>query len=86
MYQISLGVKYVNKSPHVEFRREIFKHMKRIWIPIKISLKFVPNGAMDNKSAVVQVMSWHRKGDKPLPVPMLTQFTDAYVQHYWDMG
>ena len=55
--------------------------MKRIGIPIKISLKFVPKGAIDNKSAMVQVMSWHRKGDKPLPVSMLTQFTDAYVQH-----
>ena len=55
--------------------------MKRIGIPIKISLKFVPKGAIDNKSAMVQVMSWQRKGDKPLPVSMLTQFTDAYVRH-----
>ena len=55
--------------------------MKRIGISIKISLKFVPKGAIDNKSAMVQVMSWHRKGDKSLPVSMLTQFTDAYVRH-----
>ena len=38
-------------------------------------------GPMDNKSALVQVMAWRRKGDKPLPEPMLTQFTDTYVQH-----
>ena len=36
---------------------------------IEISLKFVPKGAIDNKSAMVQVMSWHRTGHKPLPVP-----------------
>ena len=26
-----------------------------------------PPGAIDNKSALVQVMSWRRRGDKPLP-------------------
>ena len=44
-------------------------------------MKFVPKGAIDNKSVMVQVMSWHPTGDKPLPVPMPTQFTDAYVRH-----
>ena len=43
--------------------------------------KFVPNGPIDKKSALVQVMAWHRTGDKPLSEPMLTQFTDAYM---WD--
>ena len=55
--------------------------MKRIGIPIKISPKFVPKGAIDTKSTMVQVMSWHRKDDKTSPVSMLTQFTDAYVWH-----
>ena len=27
-------------------------------------------------------MAWRRIGDKPLSVPMLTQFTDAYVWHW----
>ena len=27
-------------------------------------------------------MVWCRTGDKPLPVPMLTQFTDAYIYIY----
>ena len=48
-------------------------------IPIRISLKYVPKGIIDNKSALVQVMAWRRAGDKPLPEPMLTQFTDAYA-------
>ena len=48
-------------------------------IPIPISLKFVPRSPIDNKPALVQVMVWRRTGDKPLPEPMVTQFTDAYA-------
>ena len=50
-------------------------------IPIQISLKFVPRSPIDNKPAVVQVMAWRRIGDKPLPEPMMGQFTDAYMRH-----
>ena len=49
-------------------------------ISIKISLKFVPKGPIDNESALVQVMAWRRTGDKLLPEPMLTQYTDAYMR------
>ena len=41
-----------------------------------ISLTFVPRSPIDNKPALVEVMAWRRTGDKPLPQPMLTQFTD----------
>ena len=41
-------------------------------IPIQISLKFVPRSQIDNKPALVQVMAWRRRGDKPLPEQMLT--------------
>ena len=51
----------------------------QICLIILISLKFVPKGAIDNKPALVQVMAWHGTGAKPLPEPMLTQFTDAYI-------
>ena len=50
-------------------------------IPIRISLKFVPRSTIDNKPELVQVMAWHRRGDKPLPEPMLTQFIDTYMWH-----
>ena len=50
-------------------------------ILIQISLKLVPRSHIDNKPALVQVMAWHRIGDKPLSEPLLTQFTDAYMQH-----
>ena len=53
---------------------------------IQILLKFVPKGAIDNESVLVQVMAWRRKGDKPLPEPILTQFTDAYMRHQRKMS
>ena len=43
--------------------------------------KFIPKGPIDHKSALVQVVAWHRTGEKPLPESMLTQFTDAYIRH-----
>ena len=54
---------------------------EKFCILIQISLKFVPKGQIDYKSALVQVMAWRRTGEKPLPEPMLTQFTDAYMRH-----
>ena len=48
-------------------------------IPIQISLKFVPRNPNDNIPALVQVMAWHQTGDEPLPEPMLSQLTDAYM-------
>ena len=54
---------------------------EKFCISIRILLKFVPEGPIDSKRALVQVMAWCRTGDKPLPEPMLTQFTDAYMWH-----
>ena len=44
---------------------------------IKISLKCVPKGPMDNKSALGQVMALRRTGGKTLPELMLIQFIYA---------
>ena len=43
---------------------------ENLWIPIEISLKFVPKGSINNKPALFQIMAWHRPGDKPLSEPM----------------
>ena len=51
----------------------------------RISLQFVPEGPIDNKPELVQIMAWHRPGDKPLPEPMPTLFTDAYMRHEGEM-
>ena len=42
-----------------------------VWISIKISLKFVPKGPINNIPALVQIMAWRRSGDKPLSEPMM---------------
>ena len=55
-------------------------------IPIQISVKLVPRSPIDNKLALDQVMAWRRAGNKPLPKPMLTQFTDAYMRHSGEMS
>ena len=68
----------------VYFTDDIFKRLfmnKKLCIFIRISLKFVSKGPIDNKSALVQVMAWRRTGDKPLPEPMMSQFTDAYMRY-----
>ena len=42
-----------------------------VWIPIRISLKFVPKGLINNIPALVQIMAWRRSGDKPLSESMM---------------
>ena len=44
---------------------------KNILIPIKISLKFVPKGPINNITAFVQIMAWHHPGAKPLSEEMM---------------
>ena len=59
---------------------DIFKRIffnKNIRISIPISLKFLPKGPINNKSALVQVMALHQTGDKRLPKPIMAQFTDT---------
>ena len=37
----------------------------------KISMDFVGQGSINNIPALVQIMAWHRLGDKPLSEPMM---------------
>ena len=56
------------------FPDDIFKCIflnENVWIPIKISLKFVPKGTINNIPAMVQIMAWRRPGNKPLSEPMV---------------
>ena len=60
------------------FTDDIFKRIfynENIWIPIKISLKFVPKVSINNIPALVQIMAWRRSGDKPLSEPMMVNLT-----------
>ena len=56
------------------FADDIFKCIffnENIWILIKISLRIVPKGRINNIPALVQIMAWRRSGDKPLSEPMI---------------
>ena len=56
------------------FPDDIFKCIflnENVGIPIKISLKFVPKGPINNIPALVQITAWRRSGDKPLSKPMM---------------
>ena len=60
------------------FADDIFKRIffnENVWIPIEISLKFVPKGPINNIPALVQIMAWRRSGDKPLSEPMMVSLT-----------
>ena len=84
----SKAIEIFNSSPPGQngrhFRRRHFQMRFHEWkkcISIRISLKFVPRGSIDNMWTLVQVMAWRRIGDKPLPESMPIQFTDAYMRH-----
>ena len=48
-----------------------YSWMKMFEFQLKISLKFVPKGSINNNPALFQIMTWRRPGDKPLSEPML---------------
>ena len=56
------------------FADDIFKCIflnENCCILIKISLKFVTKGPINNIPELVQIMAWHQPGDKPLSEPMM---------------
>ena len=38
---------------------------------VQISIKFVPQGPINNNTALVQIMAWRQPGNKPLSEPMM---------------
>ena len=57
--------------PDNTFERIFLK--ENVIILIKISLKFVPKGPINNIPALFQIMPWRRSGDKPLSEPMMVR-------------
>ena len=56
------------------FADDVFKCIflnENVWISLKISLKFVAKGLIDNFPPLVQIMAWRRPGDKPLSETMM---------------
>ena len=52
---------------------------ENVLISIKISLKFVLKGPINNIPALLQIMAWRRPGDKPLSEPMMVSFLSIYA-------
>ena len=70
------------------FADDIFKRIffnENVWISIKISLKFVPKGPINNIPALVRIMAWRRSGDKPLSESMMVSLPThiCVTRHQW---
>ena len=76
-YHRAVGLHINTLRPGQNGRRFADDTFKRIFlnenvkISIKISLKFVPKGPINNNPALVQIMAWRRPGGKPLSEPMM---------------
>ena len=74
-----LGISFNSLRPRENrrhFADDVFKCNflnENVWILIKISLKFVPKGPINNIPALVQIMAWRRPGDKPLSEAMMVR-------------
>ena len=58
---------------------------ENVAISIKISLKFVPEGPINNIPALVQIMAWRRSGVKPLSEPMMVSLL-THMRHSASMS
>ena len=62
------------RESYYHFKDDIFKCFllnQNAWISLKISLKFISNVQINYIPTLVQIMAWHRQGDKPLSEPMM---------------
>ena len=74
-----------------QFADDIFKCIflnENILMSIKISLKFVLRGTMNNIPALVQIMAWHIPGNKLLSEPMMIILLThiCIIRHQWVNG
>ena len=70
------------KQNRCHFAEDIFKCIflnENVLISIKISLKFIPKGPINNIPTLVQIMAWRRPGNKPLSETMMI----ISLTHIW---
>ena len=68
------------------FADDIFKCIfvnENVWISIKIPLRYVAKGLINNIPALVQIMAWRRPGDKPLSEPMMSTSLPTHICVTW---
>ena len=76
MLSCSWSVVALSGELAIYFADDSFKRIflnENVWFAIKISLKFVSKGLINNIPALGQIMAWRRPGDKPLSEPMLAR-------------
>ena len=73
------------KSEEIVDFKNIFLN-ENAWALFDISLKFVRNVPIENKSELAEVLARCWTGDKSLTEPMMTQFDDAYMRHPTSMS
>ena len=56
---------------------------ENVMILIKISLKFVPRGPINNIPSLVQIMAWCRPGNKPLSEPIMVRLRTHVTRPQW---
>ena len=77
----------VNSSPLGQngrhFTDDIFECIflnENEWISLKISVKFVPNVRINNIPVSVQIMDWHRPGDKQTSIQFQSIFNHSPIK------
>ena len=60
-------------SPFSRRDFQMYFFNENVWISIKISLKFVADGPINNIPALVQIMAWRQQGAKPLSEAMMVR-------------
>ena len=73
------------------FPDDLFKWIflnQNVWISIKISLRYVPKGPINDITALVQIMAWCRSGNKPLSEPIIVRLLKhtCATRHQWLNG
>ena len=64
----------IEPAAKLPFFSDIFKCIflnENVLISLQISMEFVPKVRVSNIRAFIQIMAWHRPGDKPLSEPMI---------------
>ena len=68
---------------------DIFKSIflnENVRILNKISLTYICKALIDYVSTMGQSIAWHQTGDKPIPEPMMTLFTNASMPQQASMS
>ena len=80
-----MGLTYLPLDKMAAISQMIFSYafswMQSFVFWLKFNWTLFPKGLVNNIPVLVQIMAWHRIGNRLLSEPMLTRFTDINMQH-----